>query len=146
MMMVMFPVVAQKTTRGKLRLRDDIRIEGHANINDTIVPNKGEVGLYGYEKAQQSVKESFFVTNHTDRTIISLAFSISYYNERGEMLHSRTETVRCDIPSAETRKIEIKTWDSQKLWYYIGSHARHNDFSNPYDIRFQIKYIISPAS
>lgn len=136
---------AQNTTRGKLKLRDDVRFENNVKINDTIVPAKGDIGLYGYEKAQQSTKEAFFVINHTDRVISSLTFSISYYNERGEMLHSRTETVRCDIPATETRKVEFKSWDSQKLWHYVGSLAHHNDFSNPYDIRIHIEYIISPV-
>lgn len=140
-----FSGYAQKTTRGKLKLRDDVRFESSAKVNDTIVPARGDIGLYGYEKAQQSTKETFFVTNRTERTIVSMIFSISYYNVAGEMLHSRTEVVRCDIPPAETRKIGIKSWDSQKLWHYVGSHARHSDFSNPYDIRMRVEYVVSPA-
>lgn len=136
--------VAQKTTRGKLRLRDDVRIQHVDKVNDTIVPLKGEIGLYGYEKAQQSATESFFVTNNTDREIMSLVVSISYFNIRGDQLHSRTEVVACDIPPSQTRKIDIKSWDRQKLWYYTGSHARHSDFSNPYDVRFHIEYVLSP--
>lgn len=145
MMFVLCAGVAQKTTRGKLRLRDDVRFENSVLINDTIVPAKGEIGLYGYEKSQQSSAESFFVTNSTGRDIMSMTFSISYFNLKGEKLHSRTETVKCDIPPTETRKVDIKSWDSQRLWYYHGSHARHNDFGNPYDIRIHIEYVVSPA-
>ncbi len=135
----------QKTTRGKLRLREDVMIHHMEKVNDTIVPANGEIGLYGYEKAQQSATESFFLTNNTGREIVSIAVSISYFNMRGEKLHSRTEEVKCDIPPSETRKIDLKSWDRQRLWYYFGSHARHTDFSNPYDIRFHIDFVVSPA-
>ncbi len=136
--------LAQKTTRGKLRLRDDVRFQPTEKVNDTIVPPMGAIGLYGYEKTQQSATESFFVSNHTEREIESLVLTISYLNMRGELLHSRTEVIKCDIPPSETRKVDIKSWDRQKLWFYVGSHARHNDFSSPFDINFHIEYVVSP--
>lgn len=144
MVLSVLSVLAQKTTRNKLKLKEDVSFETKVDITDTIKPLKGDIGLFGYEKAQNSAAESFFVTNNTLRQIIALSFTISYLNSRGEKLHSRTETVKCSIPPSETRKIDIKSWDNQRLWYYLGSHSRHNDFGNPFDIRIHIEYFVSP--
>lgn len=138
--------VSQKTTRGRLKLRDDVRIGQAANAIDTIIPAKGDIVVSGFEKAQQSASESFFVTNHTPRTLTSITFTITYLNLRGEELHARTETVRCDIPPEMTRKVDIRSWDRQKLWYYKDSQGRHNDYCNPFDIRIRINHVISPVS
>ncbi len=143
-LMVFFTGWGQKTTRGKLRLREEIRVEHQESAIDTIRPAKGEIVVSGYEKSQQSTTECFFVTNHTSHTITGITFTISYYNMRGEQLHSRTETVRCDIPPSETRKLDIRAWDRQKLWYYKHSQGRHNDNSTPFDVAFHIHYCLTP--
>ena len=138
--------VSQKTTRGRLKLRDDVRIGQTVNVADTIIPAKGEIIVSGFEKAQQSASESFFVSNHTCFTITAIGFTITYLNLRGEVLHARTESVRCDIPPEMTRKVDIRSWDRQKLWYFKDSQARHNDYCNPFDIRIRIDYVVSPVS
>lgn len=136
----------QKTTRGRLKLRDDVKIGRIVNAIDTVIPGIGDIVVSGFEKAQHSASESFFVTNHTSRTLTSITFTITYLNLRGEVLHARTETVGCDIPPEMTRKVDIRSWDRQKLWYYKDSQARHNDYCNPFDIRVRIDYVISPVS
>lgn len=141
----MFAGWAQKTTRGKLRLRDDVRIENQVVAVDTVIPEKGSVPVSGYEKAQHSTSECFFVTNNSAREISSLTFTVTYFNLRGEILHSRTESVSCDIPPSTTRKIDIRAWDRQKLWYYVNSQARHNDHSTPFDISIHIDHFLSPC-
>lgn len=145
-LLFVYPALAQKTTRGRLKLRDDVSVGHNINVVDTVIPAKGEVVVSGFEKAQQSVSESFFVTNHTSRTITSVTFTITYLNLRGEMLHARTETVRCDIPPEMTRKVDLRSWDRQKLWYFKDSQARHNDFCNPFDVRIRIDCVLSPVS
>lgn len=141
----MLVVSAQKTTRGKLKLRDDVKIENRTVALDTIVPNKGEIVVSGYEKSQQSTSECFFITNNTPHLITSLSFTVTYYNLRGETLHSRKETVSCDIPPTETRKVDIRAWDRQKLWYYVNSQARHNDHCTPFDISIHIDLYLTPS-
>lgn len=131
------------TTRKGLKTEYDFGVHEQEAAPDTIWPQKGDFGVYGYEKAQSATSESFFVTNNTSTTVSALVVTITYYNTRGDLLHRRSaEKVACDIPPGETRKIDIRAWDKQKLWYYKHSQARHNAYSTPFDVKVQIDYAL----
>lgn len=72
----------------------------------------------GFEKPGASSTESFFITNHTDRTMTAIALYIEYLTPDGRQLHKRYLKLDCNIPAGETRKADIKSWDSQKAFHY----------------------------
>lgn len=74
-----------------------------------------------YDKPAGSNLESMFLTNTTDRTLKSMTFYFTYKNSEGRMLHKRFLKIECDIPPGETRRVEFKSWDAHRSFYYKGS-------------------------
>lgn len=83
-----------------------------------------QVVFTGYDKPQNSAKESFFIINNTDRTLKGVILNINYNTPDGRQLHNRTEKIPCDIPAGETRKVDISSWDTQHSFRYTDSKGR----------------------
>ncbi len=128
------------STRGKLELREPIPTP-HSET-DTLRDGFSGISIAGYEKAQNSSTESFFVINESDLNLKGINLSIEYLNTKDEQLHLNTLTIDCDIPSLHTRSLTIRSWDRQHLWYYIGTQGKHNEYCNPFDVRIRINYLI----
>lgn len=87
----------------------------------------------GYEKEVNSNKETFLITNKSPLPIIRIKFEIIYKDKSNRMLHSREITKECNIPSQETRKIDIPSWDSQHTYYYyLGNQPKK--IATPYKV------------
>lgn len=97
-----------------------------------------DIEVFGYDKPATSDKESFFVKNGTDRTLTGFTLKVEYRGKDGKQLHSRTIETECDIPAGETRRIDIKSWDVQKSYYYEKSRVSRRP-AIPYSV------IITPA-
>lgn len=67
----------------------------------------------GFDKTPSSNKESFFITNSTDSTLRGVRVEIEYTDLNGRELHRRSMDIECDIPSSDTRRVDIPTWDLQ---------------------------------
>lgn len=67
----------------------------------------------GFDKTPSSNKESFFITNSTDSTLHGMSVEIEYTDLNGRELHRRSMDIECDIPSSDTRRVDIPTWDLQ---------------------------------
>lgn len=94
-----------------------------------------QISFSGYDKNQNSDKESFFITNNTDRTLTAISLYVDYATPDGRQLHRRFLKLRCAIPAGETRKADIQTWDTQHSFYYIKSNpSRH--VGNSYTVTF----------
>lgn len=93
--------------------------------------------LCGYDKNAGSTTERWFVQNNSDRDISALTIEITYYDRSGKQLHQRDAVISVNIPSGETRMVEVKSFDKQKnLYYYKSQPSRRG--STPYDIRMRI--------
>lgn len=75
----------------------------------------------GYDKPRKSSKETFFITNNTDRTMNGVNLYIDYRTTDGRQLNKRFIKLLCNIPPGETRAAEIESWDKQKEFYYTKS-------------------------
>lgn len=97
-----------------------------------------DIRFSGYDKKATADKETFFVTNTTDRTLQGFSIYIIYSTVAGKQLHRRYENVECNAAPGETVKIDIKSWDSQKSFYYEKSDApRGSRRATPYTIAFE---------
>ena len=77
------------------------------------------VGLYGYTKRLNDAKESFVLRNETHNYHISrVVLKFIYTTEAGEALHSREETIECDLMPGEARMLSVKSFDVSKMYYY----------------------------
>lgn len=133
--------VAQRTTRG--RLRPTPVKTGQANVEhyDTIVASIDSTAfvISGYEKALRSTKESFFITNRSTCVADRLVLRIEYNDMQGRMLDQRVETIDIDIPPDETRKVDLPSWDKQKVFYYhLSSPPRGTSQATPYKVAISV--------
>lgn len=95
------------------------------------------LGLSGYDKPINATRETFFVSNRTDSTIVSLTITLTYTDMSGRLLHKATHTVSCDIPAGETRSAWVPAWDRQHSFYYHKSTVPRRS-STPYDVTYII--------
>lgn len=127
--------------RGKLQLK--VSETTQLIKSDTIYDDFSEIKITGFEKAQNSSVESFFIINRSHYYIKGINLSIEYINLKKEQLHLNTIMLDCDIPPEQTRSLQMRAWDRQHLWYYVGSQGKHNDYCNPFDVRIRINYLIA---
>lgn len=94
-----------------------------------------QVTYSGYDKTAASARETFFITNGTDRTLAGVSLYIDYLTLDSLQMHRRFIHLPITIPPGETRRADIRSWDSQKTLYYRHSpHPRKK--ATPYDIIF----------
>lgn len=102
-----------------------------------------QVVFAGFDKNRNSSVESFFITNNTDRTLTGVTLYIEYLTPEGRQLHKKFLKLDCRIPAGETRKADIKSWDTQRSFYYIKSNPGRNG-GTPFDVRFDpVAYYLS---
>lgn len=77
------------------------------------------LSVSAYDKPLRSLRETFFVTNNMSAdTLTSLRLMLTYTAVADStMLHSRTVTVPCEIPPAQTRQLYLIAWDRQFTYY-----------------------------
>ena len=93
-----------------------------------------QIAFSGFDKPGSSSMESFFITNRTDRTMSGVSLYIEYLTSDGRQLHKRYVKLDCNIPAGETRKCDIKSWDTQRSFHYELSAASRR--SSPFTVRF----------
>lgn len=133
---------AQNTTRKNLKLDKEVFAMENADTDTIHFPPSDSISLSGYEKAHSSTKETFFVTNHSDRYVEKICVTLTYTDMHGSILHKRDLNLDLDLPAGETRHIAYKFWDPHKLWYYKGTQSKHNAYSSPFDVSYKIVYAI----
>ncbi len=99
-----------------------------------IITTSSDISLSGYEKPLRSRTETVFATNHSEHHISKLHLTISYHDMQGRELHTRSISVRCDIPPGTTRLITFPSWDKQQVFYYRLSSKPVRADGTPYDI------------
>lgn len=131
----------QRTTRPRLKTQ---QVNADCVKADTLsLPSDSLLHLSGYDKPLRSSRESLFVTNRTCRTIKEISLEVEYLDRHGRQLHKRRVTVRCDIPSGQTRRVEFPTWDTQHAFYYRLSTKPQRADGAPYDIRCTVNYCLT---
>lgn len=96
-----------------------------------------QLKFFGFDKPLTSVKESFFITNNTDRRLRGITLYITYNSTGGKMLHKRFLKLDCDIPAGETRKADIESFDTQRSFYYVKSAVPKKQ-ATPFDVKFDL--------
>lgn len=100
----------------------------------------GNVRFYGFDKNANSSIESFFITNSNSTTLRAVGFDIIYFDMKGRQLHRRHIELKCDVAPGETMRHDIKSWDTQKSFYFHQS-AKPRRQSTPFDVRIELKAV-----
>lgn len=132
-------LTAQRTTRQKLRPAAE-PVEAENPVYDTIAV-KGDdcVNFFGYEKLLRSTTESFFVSNNCDDTITCVEIEIDYKDINGNMLDCRHERIDVEVAPNSSRKVDIKSWDRQKVFYYYRSPKPKTAQATPYKVAISLE-------
>lgn len=130
-----------KTTRKNLRsLEVPVAV---MESDDGLLPdsldgvNPNAVSLKGYSKRASDTKESFFITNNTKQRMSAVRLLLRYTTMQGEMLTQRTVTVPVSLKPGETKLVEVKSFDVQRLfYYYAGPQPRKQ--ATPFKVAFRL--------
>ncbi len=130
------------TTRRNLEVRQDIEDASDMRLNDTIFSPGDSLVVVGYDKLLRSARETFFVVNNSSCHLKAISLTLTYYDMKGRMLHSRTAEIECNIPGGETRQLSLPSWDVQQLFYFYASPAPRRA-ATPYKVTYDIGYAIA---
>lgn len=115
------------------------------NIDDYMVINNDEtdslfqqISFYGFDKPLSSTIETFFLQNRSENTIKKVVMEMEYFTIDSLQLHKRMVEIDCDVPPQETRKIDIKSWDKQKSYYFHQS-VKPRRQATPFKVIFNPK-------
>lgn len=103
---------------------DSLRVLGQ------IVPSR-------YDKPADTTREALFITNESPYLLSEITLEIEYLIG-AEAVHSRQVTVSCDVPPGATRRLDFRSWDTQKSFRYVGSRETKRRFSTPYDVSVKV--------
>ena len=125
---------AQRTTRSRLKpAPQSEKVSSKADF-DTVATAADSLlfSFSGYEKTLRSPKETFFVTNLSNSIIDRLALAITYKDMKGRVLDSREVNVDIEVPAGATRRVDIRSWDRQNVFYYHLSPVPRTSHATPY--------------
>lgn len=95
------------------------------------------VMLKGFSKRASDSKESFFITNNTKHRMSAVRLLLRYTTMKGELLTQRTVTVPVSLKPGETKLVEVKSFDVQRLfYYYAGPQPRKQ--ATPFQVAFRL--------
>ena len=141
-------LLAPVTTEGQSRrVRTKVKVSKEALTAGTFTVSRenedsigyriSQVAITDYKKPAGSDKETFSVTNNTDKTLAAIGMEIEYLTPEGRQLHKRYVTADCDVPAGETRIIDMRSWDRQRSWYYVNGQKPRKQ-ALPYEIRLEV--------
>lgn len=107
----------------------------HPDSLEAIDPNA--VSLKGYSKRASDAKESFFITNNTAHRMSAVRLLLRYTTMNGEMLTQRTVNVPVSLKPGETKLVEVKSFDVQRLFYYYAGPKPRKQ-ATPFKVAFRL--------
>lgn len=108
--------------------------------NDTSLNWKNiekKIKFYGFDKTASATAESFFIVNDLDSILNGVEVEITYFDMKGRQLHRRICEVECMVAPHETMRIDIKSWDTQKSFYYHRS-AKPKRQATPFEVNIKL--------
>lgn len=130
-----------RTTRKNLRSAEVpvVALEG----DDALLPDSlaqldpNAVTLKGFSKRASESKESFFITNNTNHRMSAVRLLLRYTTMSGEMLTQRTVNVPVNLKPGETKLVNVKSFDVQRLfYYYAGPQPRKQ--ATPFKVAYRL--------
>lgn len=130
----------RQTTRQHLHVRTE---QAAGGADCWIRPDSGwqPVRFCGYEKKLSANKETIFIENLTDSAFSDVRFSITYLDSSNREIHRRTVEHPLDLPPRQTRRIDIRSWDTQNSYYYINGPSPRRP-ATPYRVAVSLDSLL----
>ncbi|MBQ7690844.1 MAG: hypothetical protein IJT30_06630 [Muribaculaceae bacterium] len=130
-----------RTTQPNLRtaaiLIEPIPLTHAADSAAVAAVDQYAITLRGFNKRLRDSKETFLVTNNTDRRISALRITLRYSTLDGSMIHERTVTIPVMINPHQTQLAEVKTFDTQhQFYYYAGPTPKKS--ATPFQVAYRL--------
>lgn len=109
-------------------------------FSDRILP---AIRFYGFDKTVGSSIESFFISNGLEETLAGVEVEITYLDMKGRQLHKRSVKIDCDIPAGETKRTDVKSWDTQKSFYFHQS-VKPKRQATPFNVQLSLVSVSFP--
>ena len=93
--------------------------------------------MKGFSKRASDSKESFFITNNTSHRMSAVRLLLRYTTMQGEMLTQRTVTVPVNLKPGETKLVEVKSFDVQRLFYFFAGPKPRKQ-ATPFKVAFRL--------
>ena len=110
--------VSEKTSKAGSSENSDSIISLTTDSLTFVEKIRPDIRFYGFDKTATSSVESFFISNALDSEIIGMDILITYFDMQGRQLHKRNVSLDVIVPPHETVRTDIKTWDTQKSFYF----------------------------
>jgi len=111
-----------RTTRNNLRATTLPleRIDADTTLADSLPSgvDPAAITLKNFSKRAGDTKESFLVTNNSAHRMSAVRLRLRYTRLNGEIIHERDVTVPVSLKPGETRNVEIRSFDTQRNYYY----------------------------
>ena len=127
--------VAEKDSEYRQKADRRVRLTTDSIDFESII--RPAVRFYGFDKTIGSSMESFFITNGLDSSIEGMEISITYYDMKGRQLHRRDTRIDCYVAAGETIRTDIKSWDTQKSFYFHRS-VKPKRQATPFDVKIEL--------
>lgn len=130
----------------KRRVKTRIKVAREALVPEAFIVSSADsasgysvsqVEITDYQKPAGSDKETFSLTNLTDKPLAAIELQIEYLTPEGRQIHKRTVKADCDVPPGETRIVELRSWDRQRSWYYARGQKPRKQAS-PYEVKLEV--------
>lgn len=95
------------------------------------------IRFYGFDKSVTSSLESFFISNALNSEINGMDIQITYFDMQGRQLHKRNAHLDINIPPQETMRTDIKSWDTQKSFYFHQS-TKPKRQATPFSVKIDL--------
>lgn len=129
--------LSKETMKSNVGNQEEITLESDSIL---FMEMCAKLRFSGFDKKASSNKESFFVTNTSDRPVCGLRLEISYRSMADELFHKQSVILDCDVPTGETRRVDFKSWDQQKSFYYYKS-GRPRNAATPFKVTFKTEAV-----
>ncbi|MDE6811264.1 MAG: hypothetical protein K2J15_02820 [Muribaculaceae bacterium] len=98
----------------------------------------------GFDKPYNSRKETFLITNHSQRYLAGVVVRIEYFDSHKRMINAREEEIIKPVPPGETRFVTIKSFDPQSTLYYHRSRPPRNGGGQPFTVGISLVRVLLP--
>ncbi len=111
--------------------------------DDSLLPDSlpqldpNAVTLKGFSKRASDAKESFFITNNTGQRMSAVRLLLRYTTVNGELLTQRTVNVPVSLKPGETKLVEVKSFDVQRLFYFFAGPKPRKQ-ATPFKVAFRL--------
>ena len=146
--LVALSVSARKQRTGPSRLtpvsepvEEQVLTDTSLVIFDTIIaPSKSHLRFSGYDKPNRATRETFFVTNNLpdSATVTEIEVEFTYMDMQNRMLHRQSHTIGCEIPPGQTRKLSVRSWDTNNAFHYYRSEPPKRRQSTRYKVSSRV--------